>query len=69
MTISSSRGQLRVIRYSSARSAATSAFSSTGNALKDENDVTGHKETSLRRCMGLMDANVNLFAADACSGL
>ena len=23
-----------------------SAFSSTGNALKDENDVTGHKPTS-----------------------
>jgi hypothetical protein len=29
------------VRNGSARSAATSAFSSTGNALKDENDVTG----------------------------
>jgi hypothetical protein len=33
----------RVIRYGSVRSAATSAFSSTGNALKDENDVTGQE--------------------------
>jgi hypothetical protein len=37
---------LWVIRYGSARSAATSAFSSTGNALKDENDVTRHGQNS-----------------------